>query len=157
MAKPQQVKCRITYVTDVGEKVVDGIRYVPIDIGVMGSKFFHLERKGNQWLLLHTDGMLFEGEPRDVVIDVVREQVLTGGGHRPDLANFLVDGRPMPITRYTSISTINKSEFYHFDELDDHTFRITHGLGFFNGAKWVSPTDRKNEHSAINQIKVEFY
>lgn len=151
MAKKPRVTCKITFVTDVGVKVVDNITYVPIDVGVMGLKYFQLERKGNGWLLLHTDGMLFHGEPRDIVIDIMRE-----GFCQTNNCSFLIDDRPHAVTRYTTISTINKSEFYHFDELDDHTYRITHGLGFFNGAKWVSPTSRKDEHNAIKQIKVEF-
>lgn len=152
MAKRPQVKCRIIYVSAVGEKVVDDIQYVPIASGVMDKKYFHLERKGNRWLLLHTDGMLFEGAPRDIVIDILREETEKGNS-----CTCLIDERPHSVTRYTSISTINKSEFYHFDEMDDHTYRITHGLGFFNGAKWVSPTTRKDEHRAIKQIRVEFY
>lgn len=151
MAKSKAVTYKASFSTDKSLIQIEHIRFVRLPLPLDGRKFMHLEKKGNQWLMLHTDGMLFDGEAETVVIDIMRD-VESKGAYMP---NFLANERPLPISRYTAISTINKSEFYHLDELDDGTYRITHGLGFLTGLKWVPPKDKYNEHKYLNQIVLE--
>lgn len=111
-----------------GTEVLEyGVIYKQVDLEEGAKHFMHLEQKGNRWLLLHTTGMLFTELPPQHHISY---HPATSNKDRPVLKGF---DRDMSISRYTQISTINNAPFYHLDELDDGTWRITHNTKFFKG------------------------
>ncbi|MNN02548.1 hypothetical protein D3C81_1152110 [compost metagenome] len=113
-------------------------------------KYCHLEKKGNSWLLLHTEGMLFDSEPIDGGITICRDECEKI--YRPTM--ILDDGRPLIITKYTVMTPIDVTPAYYLDELDDHTFRIYHTTSFFED-KHVRPKEKQDLHRHLNKIRLE--
>lgn len=151
MAKKQPpVLVRITFESDKGDLVCDNVIFKSVPLLPGMQKYCHLEKKGNQWLLLHTDGLLFESEPVDGEIIISRDS--TERVYRPIM--ILDDGRPLVVTRYTVMTPLTKNAAYYLDELDDHTFRIYHTTTFFED-KWTSPKEKEDWHRSMNKIRLE--
>jgi hypothetical protein len=148
--KQPPVLVRIIFESDKGDLVCDNVIFKSVPLLPGMQKYCHLEKKGNQWLLLHTDGLLFESEPVDGEITISRDS--TERVYRPIM--ILDDGRPLVVTRYTVMTPLTKNAAYYLDELDDHTFRIYHTTTFFED-KWTSPKEKEDWHRSMNKIRLE--
>jgi hypothetical protein len=148
--KAPPLKVRVTFETDQGDIVCDDVIFKSIPLESGAKKFWHLEQKGNRWLMLHTDGMLFDSIPTNNEITIVRDE--DEKVYRPHF--LLDDGRPLLITRYTVLTPVNTAPFYHLDELDDNTYRITHSTNLFE-TKWVTTKNKADLHRQLNKIKLE--
>jgi len=157
MAKKQPpVKLKVFFVLDTGETILcDNVIYKSIPLQPGNKKFCHLERKGNQWILLHTEGTFFDGDiPDETDIQVIRHE--EGKRYFPHF--ILGDGRPLIVTRYTVLTPMNIEPFYHFDELPDNTFRLTHSTNFFNpdvqNRIMIVSSEKAPLHQDLNRIFV---
>lgn len=127
-----------TYRVEFGDQVFENVKIHLIPMKVGDKHFFHLEKKPNGWLMLSTEGFLdFDNTyyPIDVIrpVNEVRKPLL-----------MVRNGCPCPVSVYTVLTIFHGKEFYHLDELDDHTFRIAHSVKMFAPAF---------EHINIDQIK----
>jgi hypothetical protein len=148
--KQPPVLVRITFESDKGDLVCDNVIFKSVPLLPGMQKYCHLEKKGNQWLLLHTEGLLFESDPVGGEIIISRDS--TERVYRPIM--ILDDGRPLVVTRYTVMTPLTKNAAYYLDELDDHTFRIYHTTTFFED-KWTSPKEKEDWHRSMNKIRLE--
>jgi hypothetical protein len=148
--KAPPVKLRVTFATEQADIVCEDVIFKSIQLEPGAKKFCHLEQKGGRWIMLHTEGMLFDSEPVNGEITITRDD--TQQAYRPHF--ILDDGRPLIITRYTVLTPINIAPFYHLDELDDHTFRITHSTNLFE-TKWIRTKEKMDLHRQLDKIKLE--
>jgi hypothetical protein len=107
--------------------IMNEVIYKQVDLESGGKHFMHLEKKGNRWLLLHTTGMLFDTLPDQYHMSYMHPKSTK---EKPMINAF---DRDIIISRYTCITLFNGNPFYHLDELDDDTWRITHATKFFKG------------------------
>ncbi|WDS62171.1 hypothetical protein [Pseudomonas phage D6] len=139
-----------------GDRVVlcDNVIYKSIPLVPGNKRFCHLERKGKQWILLHTEGTFFDGEiPDESNIELIRH--IEGKKYIPHF--ILGDGRPLIITKYTVLTPMNIEPFYHFDELPDNTFRLTHSTNFFApdaDRRAMVSSEKTPQHGDLNRIFV---
>lgn len=124
MAKAPRLTARATFISDKETNVIEDIdvRFLPLRPG--GLQFMHLEKKGKKWFLFQTEGGVFDENLG--TIEIIRCEAPL---YRPFYKT--PDERCLPITRYTVLTPINCSPFYHLDELDDHTYRICHSFSPF--------------------------
>lgn len=117
---------RKTYRVEFGGEVFESVKLVRIPTKPGDKRFFHLEKKPNGWVMLATADFLdFDGVYYP--IDVIRPINAT---NKPSL--LVRNGCPCPVTIYTVVTVFHGKEFYHLDELDDHTFRIAHSVKMFS-------------------------
>jgi hypothetical protein len=97
---------------------------VELEQVVGGKPFMHLERKGNRWLLLHTDGMFGPEFPHHLELVI----------ERPADDRFLRNadtGQLYEVKGYTVVKV--KAPLFHIDQIEIAgrygSYRITHSDG----------------------------
>lgn len=149
MAKGGDKKIKVIFDCDDGTSLaIENVVFKSFDGRPGGLGFLHLENKGGKWFLLQSGNMVLSESLGTVTVSRVHGPKYLPCMHTPD-------DRPLAITRYTVITTLNGAPFYHIDELDDGTFRLCHSNNFFTGAKWSSTSERGSEHSKITAIRFE--
>ena len=118
--------------------VIENVIFKSIPLMPGMTQYAHIEQKGNSWLFLHTEGMLFDelcGENETRVLRSFTKEP-TPRSKTPTLpivCLMTADDRPLAVTRYTVLTAMNANKFYFLDELPDHTFRICHETKWFPG------------------------
>lgn len=107
--------------------------YKTIELREGGLRFLHLEKKGNTWVLLdalHLPERV--GEDLQIYFDRC--------GHLPAL---IILGQRFQVTRLTTVD-LPEQCFYHLDELQDGSWRITHSKSMVDfNHNWVYAIELK--------------
>ena len=136
MAKKQKTTAHIEFFTSVGGKNIEDVLVQFIDLKPGKMRFFHVEQKGNTWLMLDAVGE----------IDHLDDEPYTIAWIRPPSGKkiFGVGGKHFEVSIHTVISVGDGKPFYHLDELPDGTWRLCYSEDFI-------PTD----HELMERIIVE--
>lgn len=122
MAKKQKTTAHIEFFTSIGGRNIEDVVVQFITPGPGKMRFFHVEQKGNTWLLLDATGVIEElgAEP----YTVSWERPLSGK------KIFGMFGQHFEVTILTVIRLGEDKPFYHLDELPDGTWRLCYTEGF---------------------------
>lgn len=125
MAKKQQQHVRVDFGFSDGQRTLEDAIYKQITLKQGSLRFFHIERKGNTWLVLDALEFVEEGCTH-FVIPFVKDT----GATIPHNVGFTIGEEGVKIQIYTTLN-LQSDELYHLDELPDGTWRVTHTNNMF--------------------------
>jgi hypothetical protein len=125
VAKKQQQHVSVTFNFSEGKRILEDAIYKQITLKQGSLRFFHIERKGNTWLVLDALEFVEEGCQR-FCIPFIKDT----GAAIPHNVGFTIGETGVKIQIYTTLN-LQSDELYHLDELPDGTWRVTHTNNMF--------------------------
>lgn len=120
MAKKKQQLVDMTFHFSETYKTIPDAIYKQITLKQGGLRFFHIERKGNTWLVLDALEFVEEGAKRFVIPFLKDPESAV-----PRNMGMTIGGSDVVLTIHTSLN-LPREELYHLDELPDGTWRVTY-------------------------------
>lgn len=126
MAKKQQQHVSVDFLFSEEHKTIEDAIYKQISLKPGSLRFFHVERKGNTWLVLDACEFVPEG-CTNFCIPFIKD----AGSDFPNNIGFNIGDTGVKIQVYTTLN-LETDELYHLDELPDGTWRVTHTNNMFD-------------------------